>query len=105
MRRIALVLVVAFAGGCATSVSGTRVTTGSAGVQIQSNSLTTVVLTGMFVAAAIEGARYPRPFPSLSVFSGWVSSTPPPPLAPDRRVHEQDCSKPIDDPTANLRCR
>ncbi len=28
-----------------------------------------------------------------------------PELAPDRVVHEQDCSKPIENPTANLRCR
>jgi hypothetical protein len=29
----------------------------------------------------------------------------PPELAPDRRVSEQDCSKPIVDSSANLRCR
>ena len=28
-----------------------------------------------------------------------------PPLAPDRRIHEQDCSRPLEDPSANLRCR
>ncbi len=28
-----------------------------------------------------------------------------PELAADRVVHEQDCSKPIENPTANLRCR
>lgn len=28
-----------------------------------------------------------------------------PALDPQRRVHEQDCSKPIEDPAANLRCR
>jgi hypothetical protein len=27
------------------------------------------------------------------------------PMDPDRRVAEQDCTKPIEDPTANLRCR
>jgi len=27
------------------------------------------------------------------------------PLDPDRRVLEQDCTKPIEDPSANLRCR
>ena len=103
MKRIALVLFVAMTGGCA--VRGNNATTGSAGLQVQSNSLTTVVLTGMFISAAIDEARNPRPFPSMSVFSDWVGTTPPPPLAPDRVVHEQDCSKPIENPTANLRCR
>ena len=28
-----------------------------------------------------------------------------PEMNPDRRVVEQDCSKPIEDPSANLRCR
>ena len=28
-----------------------------------------------------------------------------PPMDPDRRVVEHDCSKPIEDPAANLRCR
>ena len=105
MKCIAIVLVVALAGGCASSNSGTSVTTGSAGLQVQSNTLAAVVLTGMFVAAVIEDARDPRPFPSLSVFSDWMRSTPPPPLAPDRPVNEQDCSRPIVETGANLRCR
>lgn len=28
-----------------------------------------------------------------------------PPLDPQRRIREQDCGKPIDDDSANLRCR
>ena len=28
-----------------------------------------------------------------------------PPLDPNRRVLEQDCTKPIEDPSANLKCR
>jgi hypothetical protein len=38
------------------------------------------------------------------MFSGWFWSRPPPPLAPDREVSEQDCTKPIQF-NANLRCR
>jgi hypothetical protein len=34
--------------------------------------------------------------------NGWA---PPPPLDPARRVLEQDCTKPIADWSANLRCR
>lgn len=32
-------------------------------------------------------------------------AAPPPPLDPARRVLEQDCTKPIEDWSANLRCR
>lgn len=28
-----------------------------------------------------------------------------PALEPSRRVHEQDCTKPMEDPAANLKCR
>jgi hypothetical protein len=28
-----------------------------------------------------------------------------PPLDPSRRIVEQDCTKPIEDPSANLKCR
>ena len=28
-----------------------------------------------------------------------------PALEPSRRVHEQDCTKPVEDPAANLKCR
>ena len=117
MKRAALMVAAALAAGCSAQVqlsggsgagppaSGTSVTTGPAGLQVESNTLTALVLTGMFFAAALEGARDPRPFPSMSVFSDWMRSTPPPPLAPDRPVNEQDCSKPIVETGGNLRCR
>ena len=42
---------------------------------------------GLFGAASYGGAFYV------------------PPMDPNRRVVEQDCTRPIEDPTANLRCR
>jgi hypothetical protein len=117
MSRMALAVVVALATGCSTHVnlgvssgggavaSGTQVTTGTAGLRIQSDSLAAVVVTGMFIAATIDYAREPQPFPSFSEFYDWRGGTPAPPLAPERRVHEQDCSQPLEDPSANLKCR
>lgn len=37
--------------------------------------------------------------------SGFEDRRPIPAMAPDRLVHEQDCSKPIENPLANLRCK
>jgi len=52
---------------------------------------------------AIEYANNPQPFPSPSAL---MSPTPPAPeLAANRRISEQDCSKPIRDWSANLKCR
>jgi len=93
--------------GAVVPSAGTTVTSGQAGVHIQSYSLAAVVVAGMFMAGAIEDAREPRPMPSFSVFSDWFRGTPrPPQMADDRTVMELDCSKPIPEGFAgNLRCR
>ena len=62
-------------------------------------------LAGLFVIATAEELRDPRPFPSISAIYDWTGGKPVPPLAPERRVHEQDCSQPLEDPAANLKCR
>jgi len=36
---------------------------------------------------------------------GYGPGRPIPPLAEDRTIHEQDCSKPIENSSANLRCK
>jgi hypothetical protein len=118
VRIIVVVFVAALAAGCSTNVrlgassgggaafaSGTSVTTGPAGLHIRTDSLAAVVVAGVLVAATSDEAREARPFPSFSAFYDWTGSRPAPPLAPDRRVHEQDCSQPLEDPTANLKCR
>jgi hypothetical protein len=87
------------------STSGTAVTSGRAGLHVESRSLAAVVIAGMFIAAAAEEARDPRPFPSFSVLSDWFRGTPPAPeLDSERRISEQDCSKPVQ-LTGNLKCR
>ena len=121
MRAIALVLVMVALGACSrvtidassrtssgalAPVAGTTVVSGQGGVHIESRALAAVVIAGMFMAAAIEDSREPRPFPSFSVFSDWFRGSPRPQLAHDRMVVEHDCTQPIPEGfTGNLRCK
>ena len=46
----------------------------------------------------------------LGIVAGAIYSTeterdPPPELAPDRKISEQDCTRPIDPTLGNLRCK
>jgi hypothetical protein len=119
MKLVPLLLAAALAGGCsharidasvgtgASNVpppAGTSVTSGSAGLHIQSHSLAAVVIAGMFMAAAIDHSREERSFPSFSSFADWFRGTPAPGLHPDRPISEQDCTKPVEF-TGNLKCR
>lgn len=86
--------------------AGTSVRSGQVGVHFQSSALAAVIISGMFIAAAVEEARNPRPFPSFSTFTDWFRGTPPAPaLDSDRRVSEQDCSRPVDVTQGNIRCK
>ena len=64
---------------------------GGCTVHIESDSRAARVLGLGIVAAAIYGYE-----------SGRETT---PELAPDRRVSEQDCTRPIDDAQGNLRCK
>jgi len=57
------------------------------------------------VIAVTEEVQNPKPMPSFSALYDWKGSTRVPPMDPERRVQEQDCSQPIVDPSANLKCR
>jgi hypothetical protein len=85
--------------------AGTSVTSGQAGLHIESSALAAVVITGMVIAAVVDDARQERPFPSFSVFSDWFRGTPAPELAPDRKISEQDCTRPLDYSLGNIRCK
>ena len=83
----------------------TTVNSSGSGVQVHTGgTLAAVILGGMLISAASQDLHDPRPFPSLSVFSGWMGTRPPPEMNPDRAVKEQDCTKPIE-LSGNLRCR
>jgi hypothetical protein len=72
---------------------------------VESRSLAAVVIAGMFIAAAADEAREPRPFPSFSTFSDWFHGEPRAELDPARRVSEQDCTRPVDLSLGNIRCK
>ncbi len=99
----ALVLLAILTASCTSIQINSR--SSSAGVYVQADgALAAVILAGMVVSAAVEDARNPQPFPSLSVFREWMGSSPPPPMDPNRSVSEQDCTKPVN-PAGNLRCK
>jgi len=92
MRRLALALSLLIAG-CA---SHTRISAGEGGpagvrvgIDVRSGSA-----AGAVIAIGVLGAMY-----------GSGSEPDPPRLLEGRKVNEQDCTKPIEDPSANLRCR
>jgi len=42
---------------------------------------------------------------AAGIYSTETAEDPTPPLAPDRKVSEQDCTRPIDPTLGNLRCK
>jgi hypothetical protein len=84
--------------------SGTA-TGAQAGLHVESRSLAALVIAGMFLAAAADEAQDPRPFPSFSTFSDWFSGTPKAELDPERKISEQDCTRPVDYSLGNIRCK
>jgi hypothetical protein len=99
--RFLLVLLLA---GCSHVQIDSNVSSAQAGLHVESRSLAAVIIAGMFIAAAIEDARDPRPFPSFSTFSDWFRGTPKAELDAQRRVSEQDCTRPVE-LSGNLKCR
>ena len=108
MRLAAIAFLALLTAGCSARMqldAASTSRTSSVGLHIQSDTLAKAVVAGMVVAAAIDYQREPQPFPRFSAIYEWSGSQAVPPLAPDRRVHEQDCSRPLEDPSANLKCR
>lgn len=86
------------------SSSSSRSTGAHAKVHVESRSLAAIVVAGMFIAAAAEEAREPRPFPSFAEFADGFRAPPRAELDPTRPVSEQDCTRPVE-LGGNLRCR
>ena len=97
MRRLLLSAVVMLAGCAHSSMvatsSGTTVTTTSASVSASSSSSTGWVLLGI-ILIGMEINDPTRPL-----------NPRPPPMDAARRVNEQDCTQPIADGSANLKCK
>ena len=113
-----LILALALAGcsvryqGSASSSSTTSggsqatVTSNSSGLRVHAapGSVAAALIAISLLAGAIEYSREPRPFPSPSALLP-DAPAPAPELAGGRVVNEQDCTKPIVDWSANLKCR
>ena len=83
---------VQFSGGAASTTSGgTAISSSSAGLNVQASGSTAAALIGLGIAGAV-------------IYRSEASGRAPE-LAPMRRVNEQDCTRPIEDISANLRCR
>ena len=92
--------------GAAAPAPGTSVASGATGLRIQGGSIATVIAAGVIAAAAMESAREEQRWPSFrESFAPLLGPPPAPELAPGRLVNEQDCTRPIEDWSANLRCR
>jgi hypothetical protein len=115
-RPLALALVVLLAG-CG-GHSNVRVNSGGApsgasagtSVHVQSGTSTfgTVLAIGILMGMSYGSDReleYASTRPSGNPFSAPSSSQPAPALDPARRVIEQDCTRPIQDWSANLKCK
>ncbi len=117
-RRAVLILpLIAALAGCATNsytwvsagslaggtlpAAGTTVSSGYVNVSVASSSaagaLAGIALLGFVFHGHLNGY--------WDEGSGYGPWRPIPPLAEDRTIHEQDCSKPIENSSANLRCK
>lgn len=110
MKRLLVVLLVAVSAGCATQA---HVNGGSGGVNTTvSSSRGALIMLGLMAIAANAGSSsqggvnyFPNPFTALEPGFDMTSPHVPPPMDATRTVNEQDCSKPIENGSANLRCR
>ena len=81
---------VQFSGGAASTTSGgTAISSSSAGLNVQASGATAAALIGIGISGAVIYRATERA----------------PELAPVRKVNEQDCTRPIEDISANLKCR
>jgi hypothetical protein len=92
--------------GASPAPGGGSIVSGQSGVHVQagSNSFAAAILAISILAGALHESGQERPFPSPSALMPDAAPRAPE-LAPGRRVNEQDCTKPIEDWSGNLRCR
>jgi len=89
-----------------TPSAGSSVTGSRTGLHVRSGNSTlagVLVIMGLLAAGA-EYNSEERPFPDPRALVPGNTEAPAP-LAPDRVVNEQDCSKPVHLASGNLKCR
>ena len=106
--RAAAAVATAFAlGGCAGVETATAVSTGGPIVApcvdcVISGPLGLYASVGISTAAA--NAIVYTMFGAMFLYDG-LNWRPPPEMDERRTVHEQDCTKPLENPAANLKCK
>ena len=88
--KLRMILFTLFIAGCSHG-GGTAISSSSAGLSVQASGSTAAALIGLGIAGAV-------------IYRSEASGRAPE-LAPVRRVNEQDCTRPIEDISANLKCR
>jgi Tfp pilus assembly protein PilW len=109
MRLAAWLATAVLIAGCANAAVGVGTgavpgTSATSGVAAINTSAGTTALGLVLILGTIDYVNNPQPFPDPSAFF-YLGEPPAPVLAPNRRVTEQDCSKPIDLTQGNLRCK
>jgi hypothetical protein len=80
-------------GQVSTTSGGAAISSSSAGLSVQASGSSAAALIGLGIAGAV-------------IYGSEASGTArAPELAPVRKVNEQDCTRPIEDLSANLKCR
>ena len=115
MRTAWLLLLAAPLGACAhtdvalnstrSSASGTSVTSGSAGLQVNANGGAAALLAaGVIIAAAASEPDDGYAWPRFRSIAEWFSGPAAPEMDPTRTVNLHDCTKPVEG-SGNLRCK
>jgi hypothetical protein len=110
MRIAALLVAAALIAGCANAAVGVGTgaaagTSATAGAASASTTSGAAALGIVLIFGAIDYMNNPQPFPDPASLMSPNSTRAVPELARDRRISEQDCSKPVDLTLGNLRCK
>jgi len=106
-RRLAVVLLAATLPGCASNYAAYGASPGAA---MAVTTGTAVVVNGglwasISVSTAAANVLAGVGIASLLLAGNGISAVSPPPMREDREINEQDCTAPIVNLTANLKCR
>ena len=91
------------AGAASSAASPAAISSSSSGLNVSTGGSVLVTLIGLGIIAAAAPDDASRPGGDHSALAG--PSRDAPPLLSGRRVNEQDCGRPIEDASANLKCR
>jgi len=115
MRTAALALAIFGLTACSNAIVGasfnsTVAAPAAATVTVVSTGSGAAAVAGALAFAALMDADYRRSMemrssPSFSGPYGAFWARPVPELDPDRKISEQDCSKPLDLSVGNIRCK